>query len=163
MQRYLRHMLAFTVPCILLGCTTEPSSRGDAAQAARQDNATTAQLQLQSAVLRAEVDNLRAAMLERDRREADLWQGYMILLAHVNQLTQQQRQVQAAADVIDESADVTSLPARTTRPIAVKALVRAINRLNLTTEQKQSLIQLLSPPRAIDEKNPWTGVGVASW
>lgn len=164
MQRYSRLLrFACVAPCVLLGCTTELSSRGDSGQATRQDNATAAQLQVQTAALRTEVDNLRTALLERDRREAELWQGYMTLIARVNQLMQEQQQARSAANSMDDAMDLTALPSQTNRPIAVKALVRAINRLNLTTEQKQSLLQLLSPPRAIDEKNPWTGVGVVSW
>lgn len=142
-----------------MGCTGELSSRGDAAQAPRHD--ATAQLQMQTALLRAEVDNLRAALLEKDRREAELWQGYMLLMANVNQMMQQQ--AQASRDSSESSVELDATLAPVNRPVAIKALVRAINRLNLTTEQKQSLLQLLSPPRAIDQRNPWTNVGVTSW
>lgn len=158
----LTRMLPFScvVTCLVLGCTGELSPRGDAAQTARQDAA--AQLQVQTALLRAEVDTLRAALLEKDRREAELWQGYMMLMASVNQLMQQQH-AQATRDTHEEPSEFDATLSPANRPVAVKALVRAINRLNLTTEQKQSLIQLLSPPRAIDQRNPWTNVGVTSW
>ena len=148
--------------CVQLGCTAERVSRGDAAQVAPSDNMAE-QLQAQTALLRHEVDNLRAALIERDRHEAELWQGYMMLMASVNQLMQQQQQAHSLHDSVEGSADFDATPAQANRPIAVKALVRAINRLNLTTEQKQSLIQLLSPPRAIDQRNPWINVGVTSW
>jgi len=115
---------------------------------------------MQTALLRAEVDNLRTALLEKDRREAALWQGYMALMARVNQLMEQQL-ARVATEPSGFDTDVTALPTQAPRPIAVRALVRAINRLSLTPDQKQSLIQLLSPPRAIDETNPWRGE--ASW
>ena len=147
--------------CVQLGCTAERVSRGDAAQVVPSDNMAE-QLQAQTALLRHEVDNLRAALIERDRHEAELWQGYMMLMASVNQLMQKE-QAHSLHDAIEGPADFDAAPAQANRPIAVKALVRAINRLNLTTEQKQSLIQLLSPPRAIDQRNPWINVGVTSW
>jgi len=147
--------------CVQWGCAVERVSRGDAAQVAPSDN-TAEQLQAQTALLRHEVDNLRAALIERDRHEAELWQGYMMLMASVNQLMQKE-QAHSLHDAIEGPADFDATPTQANRPIAVKALVRAINRLNLTTEQKQSLIQLLSPPRAIDQRNPWINVGVTSW
>ena len=152
--------LLYVVPGLVLGCTAEMSPRGDTAQAAHHD--TAAQIQIQTALLRAEVDNLRAALLEKDRRETELWQGYMMLMASVNQMLQQQH-AQAPRDSSEDSVELDATLAPANRPLAIKALVRAINRLNLTTEQKQSLIQLLSPPRAIDQRNPWTNVGVTSW
>jgi hypothetical protein len=162
MTRSRSRLLPFfgVVPCLVLSCAGEVSPRGDGAQWARQDYA--AQLQVQTALLRAEVDNLRAALHEKDRRETELWQGYMMLMASVSQLMQQQH-AQASRDASEDTADMEETLTPVNRPLAVKALVRAINRLNLTTEQKQSLIQLLSPPRAIDQRNPWTNVGVTSW
>jgi len=146
------------VPCLLWACAADLSSQGGA-QSARAEFNTTAQLQMQTAIMRSEVDTLRAALLEKDRRESELWQGYMALMARVNQLIEQQQQAQLSANSAQNCAEITAANStQTERPLAVKALLRAINRMNLNPEQKQSLIKLLSPPRAIDGINPWTGV-----
>jgi hypothetical protein len=131
-----------------LGCAAGLSSRHDPAQLDRRDRDI--QVQQQAALMRSELDSMRAALLEKDRREAELWQGYMALMARVNQLMEQQQRAQAAAEV-------TPISTQSTRPVAVRALLRAINRMNLTQEQRQSLIRLLSPPRTLDETNPWNG------
>jgi hypothetical protein len=109
---------------------------------------------MQTMLLRSEVDNLRAALLERDRREAELWQGYMTLMVRVNQLMEQQL-ARAPSATAGFEAELPVVPTQATRPVAIRALVRTIDRLNLSPDQKQSLIQLLSPPRVIDGANPW--------
>ena len=109
---------------------------------------------MQTASLRSEVDTLRTALLEKDRREAELWRGYMALMARVNQLIEQQ-QAPLSVNTAQNCPEIEATPTQMDRPLAVKALLRAINRMNLNPEQKQALIQLLSPPRAIDGTNPW--------
>ena len=149
------------VSCVALGCASGLSSRRDATETAYRQREVDAQLQVQTALMRTEIDNLRARLLEKDRREAELWQGYMALMVRVNQLIAQQQQAQLSQDNAPNSVQLAGTPNQPERPIAAKALLRAINRMNITPEQRQSLIQLLSPPRTIDESNPWRGE--ATW
>jgi hypothetical protein len=50
-----------------------------------------------------------------------------------------------------------ALPPPTDRQLEVRAMIRAIDRLDLTPEQKRALIQILRTPRELDDSNPWNG------
>jgi len=109
--------------------------------------------------MRAEIDGLRSALLEKDRRESELWRGYFALMAQVNQLLEAQQRAQRTSDTFQDTTELPPPPTHAERPMPVKTLIRAINRLELSPEQKQALIQLLSPPRPIDSSNPWKSEG----
>ncbi len=140
----------------LSGCATQATARDNAARNLQWYRDNAAQLQVQTALMRAEIDNLRSALLERYRRESDLWRAYVELAARVNQLSQSQQPSQSDVEPSQATTELAPISSRAYRQLPFKALLRAINRLELRPEQKQALIQLLYPPRPIDADNPWT-------
>jgi hypothetical protein len=69
----------------------------------------------------------------------------------------QQRTYQAVAENSNGSriAEYKELPAPSRSQSETRAIVRTIERLSLNPEQKQSIIQMLHPPRQLDGNNPW--------
>ena len=156
------HRLAVPTPIfitliLLVGCAEQMAPRG--AVPAQRDHESAVQIQIQTALMRAEIDGLRSALLEKDRRESELWRGYFALMAQVNQLLEAQQRAQRTSDTFQDTTELPPPPTHAERPMPVKTLIRAINRLELSPEQKQALIQLLSPPRPIDSSNPWKSEG----
>jgi hypothetical protein len=141
---------------VLSGCANQATARDDAARNVQWYRDSAAQLQVQTTLMRAEIDNLRSALLERYRRESDLWRAYMDLAARVSQLAQSQQPSQSDVEPSQATTELTPTSSQADRPLPFKPLLRAINRLELSPEHKQALIQLLYPPRPIDANNPWT-------
>ena len=122
----------------------------------RQDEAQ-ARLQFENVRLRAEIDMLRGAIAERDRREAELWRAQLGLIQRIDQLLELQKSAVSVASGPEVPTEYRSGPVNNESPQFVRAMVRAINRLELSSEQKRALIQMLYPPRQLDGNNPWNG------
>jgi hypothetical protein len=139
----------------LSGCANQAAAHDEAVRNLQwyRDNAT--QLQAQTTLMRVEIDNLRAALLERYRRESDLWRAFVELAARVSQLSQSQQASQSDVESSQAMTELVPTSSQSDRQVPIRALLRAINRLELSPEQKQALIQLLYPPRPIDGDNPW--------
>ncbi|MFC1641903.1 hypothetical protein ACFL5O_04325 [Myxococcota bacterium] len=47
------------------------------------------------------------------------------------------------------------LPALSNQQMQVRSVVRAIERMDLSADQKRTLMRSLRPPRQLDDQNPW--------
>ena len=158
-------MRAWCVGVLLLvaGCAV-PGTRGDEAPQTLTDDrevraeVETARLQAETAKLQAEIAALQARLMERERSSAELRREYAKLAQRIDRLLElQQRTYQAVAEKPAAPVEYRALPAPTERQLEIRAMIRAIDRLDLTPEQKRALIQMLRTPRELDGSNPWNG------
>jgi hypothetical protein len=143
---------------VLAGCAA-PATRGDETlQTLSDEREAQAGVQAETAQLQAEVAALRVRLMERERSDAELRREYGKLAQRIDRLLElQQRTYQAVAEKPAAPVEYRALPAPTERQLEIRAMIRAIDRLDLTPEQKRALIQMLRTPRELDGSNPWDG------
>jgi hypothetical protein len=146
----------------LAGCAV-PATRGDDAALALAKERQAAELsQARNARLEAEVASIRAELAERQRHDLEFRSEQIKLAERIEHLLElQQRTYQAVTENSAGLIEYKELPALTQRQLELRAMVRTIDRLGLSQEQKQALIQMLHPPRQLDGNNPWSGT--ADW
>jgi len=106
--------------------------------------------QARIAQLEAEIVTIRAKLAERDRLDLELRREQIDRLLEL-----QQRTYQAVSENTSSIVEYKELPAPNARQVETRTLVRNIERLSLNPEQKQAIIQMLRPPRQLDDNNPW--------
>jgi septal ring factor EnvC (AmiA/AmiB activator) len=143
---------------VLAGCAV-PATRGDEApQTLTEERDAQAEVQAETAKLQAEIAALKTRVMERERNNADLRREYSKLAQRIDRLLElQQRTYQAVAEKPAAPVEYRALPAPSDRQLEVRAMIRAIDRLDLNPEQKRALIQMLRTPRELDGSNPWDG------
>ena len=152
MCRVLTSLVRLSLLLLASSCSTSPT-RGD--EAARTiSNSADARSQFETQWLRAEVQNLRGVIAERDRRDAEILRAYIALSQRVDQLLQQQSLTQMATDNAVGNFKCEP-PATSGLQSPPKSLIHAINRSHLSEQEKRTLLQSMKPPRAIDNTNPW--------
>jgi hypothetical protein len=152
---------------LVAGCAV-PGTRGDEVPQTLSDErevqveVETAKLKAETAQLQTDIATLQARLMERERSSAELRREYAKLAQRIDRLLElQQRTYQAVAEKPAEPVEYKALPPPNDRQLEVRAMIRAIDRLDLAPEQKRALIQMLRTPREIDGSNPWQGA--AEW
>ncbi len=161
----MRRCCGSSVGALLLvaGCAA-PGTRGDEApqtlseEREAQVEVDMARLQAETAKLQTEIAALQARLMERERSNAELRREYTKLAQRIEQLVDLGRRTyQAVAEKPADPVEYKALPPPGDRQLELRAMIRAIDRLDLTPEQKRALIQILHTPRELDGSNPWNG------
>jgi hypothetical protein len=143
-----------------------PATRGDETAQALSDaddarvvaEVQSTQRRAESAKLETEIAALRAQLMDRERRDAELRSEHSKLVQRIDRLLElEQRTYQAVAEKPASPVEYQALPPPSERQLELRAMVRAIDRLDISPEQKRALIQMLHTPRQLDGSNPWDG------
>ena len=136
-------------------CLTEARDDDYTLALARERQAA-AITQARNAQLEAEIASIRAKVMEFEQNNFEMRKKEVQLAQQLERLLElQKRTYQAVAENSTATIEYSELPAQTQRQTEFRALVRNIDHLSLTPEQKQAIIQLLRPPRPLDDTNPW--------
>lgn len=140
------------------GCDFAETRNDDYALALARERQAAAIAQARSAQLEAEVASIRAKVMEFEQNNFEMRKRELQLADQLNKLLElQKRTYQAVAENSNATIEYSELPVQNPRQTEFRALVRNIDRLGLSPEQKQAIIQLLRPPRQLDDNNPWGG------
>ncbi len=141
---------------ILMGCALPNTRSGDTNMALLRERQEAAIAQARIAQLEAEIVTIRAKLAERDRLDLELRREQLQMAERLDRLLElQQRTYQAVSENTSSIGEYKELPAPNPRQLETRTLVRNIERLSLNPEQKQAIIQMLRPPRQLDDNNPW--------
>lgn len=143
---------------VLAGCALPNTRNDDANRELLRERQAEAIAQARTSQLEAEIVLIRAKLAERDRLDLELRREQIQMAERLDRLLElQQRTYQAVAENSNGSriAEYKELPAPSRSQSETRAIVRTIERLSLNPEQKQSIIQMLHPPRQLDGNNPW--------
>ncbi len=155
--------MAWVGAVLALASCAVPAMQGDEApRVVSEEREAASEAQDETANLQTQLATLRAQLAERERREVELRRELGKLTERLDRILElQKRTYQAVADKPENVVDYRALPPPTQRQLETRAIVRAIDRLDLTSEQKRALIQMLRTPRELDGDNPWEGT--AEW
>jgi hypothetical protein len=141
---------------ILTGCALPPTRSGDTSTTLLRERQEAAIAQARIFQLEAEIVTIRAKLAERDRLDLELRREQIQMAERLDRLLElQQRTYQAVSENTSSIGEYKDLPAPNPRQLETRNLVRNIERLSLNPEQKQTIIQMLRPPRQLDGNNPW--------
>lgn len=140
---------------VITGCA-QATPRAEAATAevveARLDaEARAAALENEIRLLRQELAAVRRHQVAAQREQARLLERIDRLL----ELELLGRAPSEADRPVAHTLYRRELPQPNPRQLEQRAMLRAIDRLDLSTQQKQALIRMLDSPRALDDENPW--------
>ena len=139
-----------------MGCALPNTRSGDTNMALLRERQEAAIAQARIAQLEAEIVTIRAKLAERDRLDLELRREQIQMTERLDRLIElQQRTYQAVSENTSSIVEYKELPAPNARQVETRTLVRNIERLSLNPEQKQAIIQMLRPPRQLDDNNPW--------
>jgi hypothetical protein len=146
--------LVFTV----VSCVATTAPGGDTAIILARERQAAAIAQAQRSQLELEVVRIRAELADRERRDIELRTEQVLLTERVERLLElQQRTYQALTENSSALSEYRELPPLTHRQVEIRAMIRTIDRLGLSPDQKRALLQMLRPPRPLDGENPWKG------
>jgi hypothetical protein len=141
----------------IAGCAH--TTRGDASAATVVEARLAAsRAEALSKALEEEIRLLRQQLVAMERDHTAARREQARLVERIDRLLELGQRTGAPAEAdraIAHTLYQRELPPPSARQVEQRAILRAIDRLDLSTEQKQSLLRMLDPPRQLDDENPW--------